>query len=172
MIKQPDHATVFKPRLSIAGWIFSILLPAAMALLLWAILQINNRPVVLLIAGAIICSLLLAVFLFFLAIYPTMRYYVSDDSLLLICGPFRWSIPKSDIRSIEEKDLACLSFSEGWKLPGYALFSIHYGGGRDPVRMCATAVAKNIMLLRTPTDTLGITPSDPEAFRRELKIAQ
>jgi hypothetical protein len=160
--------TVFKPRFSIVGWAVSILLPGVLLLVLWIVWR-QNGPIGIIVGLSIILGLFLAVSLFFLAIYPTMRYQFSDQDVTLICGPFRWSIPKSDIRSIDKVDLAYLPWSEGWKLPGYSMFSIHYGGEKEKIRMCSTAMLKRILLIRTSTDCWGVTPADPEAFIRAIK---
>ncbi|MGD0831577.1 MAG: PH domain-containing protein, partial [Terracidiphilus sp.] len=64
---------------------------------------------------------------FFAAIAPSMKYTVAASEVISSCGPFHWKIPISQIRSMIEKDVEWLPWSEGWKLPGYALFKIEYG---------------------------------------------
>jgi hypothetical protein len=108
-------------------------------------------------------ALICAAVLFFALIVPTMKYTVTDSEVIPSCGPFHWSIPIPQIRSISERDLPWLPWSEGWKLPGYALFKIRYGGV-DAVHMCATALCKRILLIDTETGLWGITPADVSGF--------
>jgi hypothetical protein len=107
---------------------------------------------------------------FFLSILPTMKYTVGDDIVVLSCGPFKWTILIRGIRSITEKDLEWLPISEGWKLPGYTLFKIRYGG-IGPVRMCATALTRRILVIETDTDVWGITPTDVDSFVATIRRA-
>jgi hypothetical protein len=92
-----------------------------------------------------------------------MKYTVTDSAVIPSCGPFHWSIPISQIRAISEADLEWLPWSEGWKIPGYALFTIRYGGV-DAVHMCATALRKRILLIDTGIGLWGITPADVSGF--------
>ncbi len=92
-----------------------------------------------------------------------MKYEVNNESIVLRCGPFHWTIVISDIRSVTEKDLDYVPLSEGWKLPGYTMFSMRFGDvGR--VRMCATSMTKRIVLIETDQDVWGVTPNDVPGF--------
>jgi len=113
--------------------------------------------------AGVIPALLCAAVLFFAAIVPTMKYSVTDSEVIPSCGPFHWSIPIGQIRSISESDLDWLPWSEGWKIPGYTLFKIRYGGV-DAVHMCATSLCKRILLIETETGLWGITPADVSGF--------
>jgi len=108
-------------------------------------------------------ALLCAAVLFFASIVPTMKYTVTNTEVIAACGPFHWSIPIRQIRSISEGDLDWLPWSEGWKIPGYTLFKIRYGGV-DAVHMCATALCRRILLIDTETALWGITPADVDGF--------
>lgn len=101
--------------------------------------------------------------LFFAVILPTMKYVVTDTLVILSCGPFRWKIQICDIQKVVEKNVGWLPISEGWKLPGYALFKIDCADV-GTVRMCATSLTRRIMLIQTADDLWGITPADPEGF--------
>jgi hypothetical protein len=101
--------------------------------------------------------------LFFAVILLTMKYVVSESLIILSCGPFRWQIPICDIQTIGEKTVGWLPVSEGWKLPGFALFKIDCADV-GTVRMCATALTRRILLIQTANDIWGITPADPEGF--------
>jgi hypothetical protein len=67
--------------------------------------------------------------------------------------------------------LGYLPLSEGWKLPGYTLFKIRYGG-IGPVRMCATSMTKRILVIETDTDVWGITPTDVDSFVATIRRAR
>jgi hypothetical protein len=101
--------------------------------------------------------------LFFAVILPTMKYVVTEAQVILSCGPFRWKIPICDIQTVVEKNVGWLPISEGWKLPGYALFKIDCADV-GTVRMCATSLTRRILLIQTADDLWGITPADPEGF--------
>jgi len=107
--------------------------------------------------------------IFFAVILFTMKYFVINSHVILRCGPFRWKIPIADIRSIVEKDVGYLPISQGWKLPGYALFKIDCADV-GPVRMCSTSLTKRILLIETGNDLWGITPADVEGFVAALNI--
>lgn len=89
--------------------------------------------------------------IFFLSIFPTMKYSVGAGTVVLSCGPFKWLIPVSNICSIKEDELEYLPKSQGWKLPGYALFRIEFAH-IGIVRMCATSLTKRILLISTDTE--------------------
>jgi hypothetical protein len=109
--------------------------------------------------------------IFFLSIFPTMKYSVSADTVVLSCGPFKWPIPISSICSIREDDLQYLPKSQGWKLAGYALFRIEYGR-IGIVRMCATSLTTSILLISTDTEIWGITPADVDSFKAAIARGQ
>ena len=162
---------VFKPRKSVWGWLCSFAIVGVLGIVV--VLTTHKRPhgdpAGLAATGLIIVFMI--VDMFFLSIYPTMKYSVGDGIIVLSCGPFKWTILIRSIRSITEKDLEYLPLSEGWKLPGYTLFKIRYGGiGR--VRMCATAMTKRILLIETDTDVWGISPTDVDSFIATIRIAR
>lgn len=153
---------IFRPRSSKVGWLSGTLLIAILGLSLALI--IGSAPVRgMLWIPTIGISALLCVALFFLGIYPTMTYVVGQGQLILRCGPFRWEIPARSIRSMVERDLKYMPTSEGWKLPGYTLFRIHYADV-GTVRMCATALTKRILVVETDSEWWGVTPADVGSF--------
>lgn len=104
-----------------------------------------------------------AVVLFFAVIEPSMKYTVTESEITPSCGPFRWRIPISEIWSIVERNLSWLLWAEGWKIPGYALFSIRYGDV-GAVRMCATSMTRRVLVIETNQGLWGITPQDQKGF--------
>jgi hypothetical protein len=162
---------VFKPRKPVLGWLCSLALVAVLATLMVFALHNNRRgdPSAWIAFGLILAFMIPATF--FLLIFPTMKYLVGGDRVILSCGPFKWVIANHSIKSIREKDLGYIPISEGWKLPGYTLFKIRYGGV-GTVRMCATSMTKRILLIETDTDLWGITPADADSFVASIRRVQ
>ena len=159
---------VFKPRFSIAGWISSLGLIILFLLLAWIIWFGEKGLYFLFVFAMILIFGFLLVALFFLAIYPTMRYEIRRDALHLVCGPFSWRIPYSEIKEITKANLKYHPSSTGWKLPGYTIGKVYYKD-RGDVRMCATSMCKNITLIKTDKSLYGVTPRDEGAFINALK---
>ncbi|MEA2006156.1 MAG: PH domain-containing protein, partial [Acidobacteriota bacterium] len=103
----------------------------------------------------------------FLLWYPTMRYEISEDKLVLRCGPLKSEILLTSIKEIRKKNLKYHPYSTGWKLPGYCLFKIKYTD-EDWVRMYSRAMLKNIILIETDKEKFGITPANEEGFLKDI----
>lgn len=151
----------FRPRASLWGWLCSVAVVAGLAALLAVAIR-HGTPADWIVSVLIIALIIPATF--FLCIYPTMKYSVGAGTVVLSCGPFKWRIPVSSICSIKEDELEYLPKSQGWKLPGYALFRIEYGR-IGIVRMCATSLTTRVLLISTGTEKWGITPADVDSFR-------
>jgi hypothetical protein len=159
---------MFRPRFSIAGWISSIGLIALFLLLAWVSwVSEKNLYFLFVLAMILVCGFLL-VALFFLAIYPTMRYEMRRDGLRLVCGPFKWNVPYSEIKEITKANLKYHPSSAGWKLPGYTIGRVYYKN-RGDVRMCATGMCKSITLIETDDLLYGVTPRDEKTFVDALR---
>ncbi len=159
---------VFKPRFSIAGWVTSLGLIILFLLLAWIIWFGEKNLYFLFVFAMILVFGFLLVALFFLAIYPTMRYEIRSDALRLVCGPFDWRISYSEIKGITKTNLKYHPTSTGWKLPGYTIGKVYYAD-RGDVRMCVTSMCKNITLIKTDKSLYGVTPRDEKAFVDSLK---
>jgi hypothetical protein len=159
---------VFKPRFSIVGWLSSLGLIAIFSLVFWFCWVGEKSLYFLFVIAMILIAGFLLVALFFLAIYPTMRYEMRQKTLNLICGPFNWNTPYSEIKEISKTNLKYHPSSTGWKLPGYAIGRIYYAD-RGDVRMCSTSMCKDITLIKTQGPLYGITPRDEEKFIEALK---
>jgi len=157
---------VYKPRASI-GWFSNGMGILIMGLLLtYTINPIIKEgappisiitlsfPIIILIAFTIIASI-------FLSWYPTMRYELSEDKLILRCGPLKSEIPLTSIKEIRKKNLKYHPSSTGWKLPGYCIFRIKYAD-EDWVRMYSRAMLRNIIIIETDKEKYGITPREEE----------
>lgn len=166
-----NGARVFRARSSVTGWISSLCFLGVVTVpATWFLLGSSRAHSINWVVVAPL-ALLAITALFFLAVYPSIRYEILHHTLLLRCGPFRWPIAIQSIRSITEKNLSYLPLSEGWKLPGYALFSMTFGDvGR--VRMCATSLTRRILLIETDGDVWGITPADVQGLLNAIKAEQ
>lgn len=98
-----------------------------------------------------------------------MRYEFKNEALWLRCGPFCYKIPYSEIEEIIKTNLQYHPTSMGWKLPGYTIGKIYYTD-RGYVRMCATGLCKDIILIKTTKGFYGITPSNEEKFLETLRV--
>jgi hypothetical protein len=152
---------IFRPRSTPLGWASSLIV-FAMLVAAPALASLNAPARGQRVVLALMCLLPLPV-LFFTAILPTMRYEVGGGEIVPRCGPFHWRISVAEIRRIREGDLEYLAWSEGWKLPGYTLFSIRYGG-IGSVRMCATSMCKRVLVIETDACKWGLTPADTRSF--------
>ena len=159
---------VFKPRFSITGWLTNLGLIILFLLLSWICWVGEKNLYFLFVFAMILVFGFLLVALFFLAIYPTMRYEIRRYALRLVCGPFNWSIPYSEIKEIAKTNLKYHPSSTGWKLPGYTIGKVYYKD-RGDVRMCATSMCKNITLIKTDESLYGVTPRDEGIFVNSLK---
>ena len=151
----------FEPRPS-RGWLSLLLL--ALALLLCSLPATLGAfagevpwPIGLL-TGAV--GLGLGVSFLALAIwFPRMLYELDAEALTLRCGPaLAYRIPLNKIQAVRRRNLR-LSLWSSVRLPGVALFSVPYRG-LGQVKMCATAAARDILLIETADGLYGITPAD------------
>jgi hypothetical protein len=114
-------------------------------------------------------GLLIAVpFLFLAALYPTMRYTIGESALSITYGPvLHYVVPYVEIRSVERRDLDP-SLRSSMRVPGTALFRVAYVDA-GVIRMCATRVATDVIVIKTSKDQYGITPADEPAFLADLR---
>jgi Bacterial PH domain len=164
IIPEGQTFEVFKPRSSLWGWLSSVAVVGSLGALL-AVAVRQGTPAAWIVTGLL--TVLIIPGIFFLCIFPTMKYSVGADTVVLSCGPSKWLIPISSICRIREDDLEYLPRSQGWKLAGYALFRIEYGR-IGIVRMCATSLTTRILLISTDTDIWGITPADVDSFKAAI----
>jgi uncharacterized membrane protein YdbT with pleckstrin-like domain len=102
-------------------------------------------------------------FLILAAWFPTMRYELDPDQVILRYGPvINYRIPYREIRTIRHRNLSMTIWSTV-RFPGIALFKVPYADAGD-VKMCATAALNNILLIETAREKFGLTPADEEAF--------
>ncbi len=152
---------IFKPRPS-RGWLSLLLLALALLFLsLPAVVGAAAGEVpwpVGLLTGAIGLGLGVP-FLALVFWFPTMRYELDAEALTLRYGPvLAYRIPLGEIQAVEHRNLR-LSWWSSMRLPGLALFTVPYRG-LGQVKMCATAAARDILLIETADGLYGITPAD------------
>ena len=100
---------------------------------------------------------------------PQMRYDLERDALVISCGrTLRYRIPFTEIADVRRTDLTPSLWSS-MRMPGLALWTVPYADiGR--VRMCATRMAKGILLIEAGGVRYGITPADEQAFVTALMM--
>lgn len=157
---------IFKPRPS-TGWIWVgalavVLLASGLYLL---ITYGFSGPYVLTILLTILPGLMFLVITIF---FPSMRYEVEGNHLVLTYGPLlRYTIDIGQIRSIRRRDLKISPLSS-FRFPGLAIFGVPYLE-IGTVKMCATAAGTGILLIETESTKYGLTPADEEGFVTELR---
>ena len=157
---------IFKPRPS-SGWMWV----GAMALVLLA------SGLYMLIkygfSGPFMLTILLTlplglVFLLITVFFPTMRYELEGNKLILIYGPLlRYIIDIRQIKSIRRRDLKVSPLSS-FRFPGLAIFGVPYLD-MGTVKMCATAAGKDILLIETASTRYGLTPANEEELVAEVR---
>jgi tryptophan-rich sensory protein len=159
---------IFKPRFSPIGWFFIILLPLIFLFLILSSINIYEKFSIDSILFVLLPFVFLLIAIFFLLIYPTMKYKLVNGKLILSCGPFKDIIGLEDIQKISKTNLRYHITSTGWKLPGYTLFKIYYAD-RGYIRMYATSMLKEILLIETVGQIYGITPKDEQKLIDMIK---
>jgi hypothetical protein len=106
-------------------------------------------------------------FLLTLVSLPQMRYDLTPTELVLTCGPIlRYRVPYAEITDVRTATLTPSLWSS-MRLPGLALWKVPYADA-GVIAMCATRMAKDILVLTTPKLRYGITPADEQAFLAAL----
>jgi len=155
-----NEPLLFKPRRS-AGWAWL----AGIGLVCVGFGVLTALPLI--EAGASAGMLLTALlapafgvpFLLLALWFPTMRYELDGDALMLRYGPLlTYRIPLDEIETIRRRDLS-ISLWSSMRLPGFAAFTVPYSDVGN-VRMCATAAANGILLIETEAAKYGLTPDD------------
>jgi hypothetical protein len=92
-----------------------------------------------------------------------MRYELADDALVVSCGPLlRYRVPYAEITDVRRADLTPSLWSS-MRLPGLALWGVRYADVGN-IHMCATRMAKGILLITAGKRRYGITPADEVHF--------
>jgi len=161
----------FKPRRSY-GWLWLILLAMiliAVGVAPWLVAGTTSSSAML----TMIISIPVAFTFIMLAFwFPSMRYELTRDELILRYGPvIKYRIPLSQIRTIRRRNLG-LTIWSSIRFPGIALFKIPYSDVGD-VKMCATSALNNILLIETQKEKYGLAPEKEEelvaAIRRRME---
>jgi hypothetical protein len=163
---------VFAPRPSF-GWAWVLatglfvlaLLAAVMAPILGEGMPQEGRWI-LLGTGAVMV-LLAAYMLVVAALFPTMRYELTERELVLRYGPFRYRVPYADVEDVRRRDLQWTVWSS-MRFPGLALGGVLYSDA-GKVYMVSTRAAEGVLLVTTPSRKYGMTPLEEERFADALK---
>lgn len=110
----------------------------------------------------------LAVF-FLLTLFslPRMRYDLTAEEVVLSCGPLlTYRIPYRDITDIRTATVTPSLWSS-MRLPGLALWKVPYADA-GTMYMCATRMARDILVITAGDRRYGITPADEASFLRSL----
>jgi len=163
---------IYRPRNSMGGLFNGSILLIFILLaivIFWPVISNFSEGmgiIILILTGPIWAAFIIISFIFFVW-YPTMRYELSKEKLVLKCGPFKSEIILSSIKEIRKKDLKYHPSSTGWKLPGYCLFRVKYTD-EDWVRMYSRAILKNVIIIETDKEKYGITPANEESFLKDI----
>lgn len=114
------------------------------------------------VAGFAVACVFIVPFLW----YPTMRYQLGRDKLVLRCGLVKYVIRLDEILNVEKRNLTFSPLSS-FRLPGFALGQCLYGEGT--VRMCATRSHRGIVVVRTEKESFGLTPAEEARFVADLQ---
>ena len=161
-IQHSKPIKTFQPRPSF-GWFWLVLmaviiLGVGIAPTLAMGVSTSSTVLTLIISIPVALAFLVLAFLF-----PTMRYELGQDQLILRYGLLlTYRIPLREIRTIRRRNLSMTIWSS-IRFPGIALFKVPYADVGN-VRMCATAALNNILLIETEKDKFGVTPADEEGF--------
>ncbi|MDY0340494.1 MAG: PH domain-containing protein [Coriobacteriia bacterium] len=159
----------FRPSPS-AGWVWLLGLTAVIAasgvpLVLPGVVAAEERIVVwatLAIIVPLVGYLLLA-----LVSLPTMRYDLTTDELVLSCGPlYRYRVPYAQITGVHRTTLTPTLWSST-RMPGLAIGGVPYAGV-GIVKMCATRMSRDILVVAAGKRRYGLTPDDETGFMATL----
>ena len=157
-----ESTRFFRPRPSY-GWFWLVLMAAiiiAVSIVPTLAVGLSSSNAVLTL---IVCIPVALAFLILAFWFPTMRYELEQDQLILRYGPvITYRIPLGEIRRIRRRNLGLTIWST-IRFPGIALFRVPYADVGN-VKMCATAALNNILMIETEKEKYGLTPADEEAF--------
>lgn len=161
---------MFRPRKS-RGWLWPVIIAVLMlvvaALTLLAVPPGGEGWSAVVLTAAISTAIALP-FLVLAIWFPTMRYELADETLMLHYGPvLHYRIPLGEVQVVRRRNLRPSVWSS-FRFPGLALFTVAYSDVGS-VKMCATAAADRILLVETGDTRYGLTPADEEAFVTALQ---
>lgn len=159
----------FKPSRSY-GWVWLVALMAlvaasALPLVMPGLVPPEERGA--LWIGLAIMVPLLAYMLVTLASLPAMGYDLTTDELVLSCGPlYRYRVPYAQVTDVRRTTLTPTLWSS-MRMPGLAIGGVMYAD-IGTVKMCATRMSRDILLVTAGKRRYGLTPADEAAFMAAL----
>ena len=167
-----DAVRIFRPKPSL-GWLWAVGFAAfvlgALALAVHVSTADSSQEIPL---WAWVTLLVIDVPLFFLfaavaVFFPSMRYELHADELVLRYGPIlAYRIPYEEISGIEKRDLRVQLWSS-MRWPGLALWSVPYSR-LGTIRMVSTRVNRGVVLIRAGERSYGVSPLDEDRFIDEV----
>lgn len=159
----------FRPARSF-GWAWLVGISVLLVLPMFAIL----RPDVLGSEGAVAVYINLAIVVPLLAFFmvtaltlPRMRYDLTADELVLSCGwLLKYRVAYRDITDVRTLNLTPSLWSS-MRFPGLAMWKVPYADA-GMLFMCATRMARGILVITAGDRRFGITPADEPAFLASL----
>lgn len=101
--------------------------------------------------------------------FPHMVYELAPDGLHLRYGPLlHYHIPYDSIERVWIHHFEYRAYARRISSPGLQLYGAFFHD-MGKVFMCATSNKGRVMLIKTATQTYGITPQDEEGFLNALK---
>jgi hypothetical protein len=162
VIEISNSTKIFKPRPS-AGWFWLVLMAGIILALGVAPISAAGSTSTSTVITLIILTPVALAFLILAFWFPTMRYELDPEQIVLHYGPvINYRISFKEIRTIWRRNLSMTIWSTV-RFPGIALFKVPYADVGD-VKMCATVALKDILLIETAKEKFGLTPAGEEAF--------
>ncbi|PKO13866.1 MAG: hypothetical protein CVU39_16795 [Chloroflexi bacterium HGW-Chloroflexi-10] len=152
-----------------SGWLW--LIGIALFMLIVLIFPLfaggSESPVWVVVMNLSMIIFLVLPFLFLATEIKKIRYEIHEDHLYIHMGRFlKYRILFGEIKKVSKKNLQITLWSS-FRFPGLALFKVPYADV-GTVKMCATAAAKDILIIETEKEKFGITPLDESAFMNVL----
>lgn len=159
----------FKPARSY-GWMWLVAIIALVAASVAPLFLLGEIPPDERIAVWVTAAIIVPLIAFLgatLASVPAMRYEITNDELVLSCGPlYRYRIPYDQINDVRRTTLTPTLWSS-MRMPGLALGGVMYAD-IGTVRMCATRMSRDILLVTAGKRRYGLTPADEAGFMATL----
>lgn len=169
MLPTNDNVRLFRPARSY-GWAWLLALLILVSLPVIALFRPGAVPAGEEAAIWINVGILVPLSIFFLLTLvslPKMQYELAEDALVLSMSPLlKYRIPYSEIADVRTLTLTPSLWSS-MRMPGLALWGVPYADA-GKCYMCATRMARDVLLISAGDRRYGITPADESAFLAAL----
>ncbi|MFH1928734.1 MAG: PH domain-containing protein [Chloroflexota bacterium] len=159
---------VWKPKIILGGICGAAIIGVISIFDRWCLQRLSTAPVDLtffFLALAIVLSIFIVVLMVYL-LYGllSLSYILDRNGLVIRWGPLRQVVPMGNIERIvpaEEVHVPMRFYGVAW--PGYRV-GRGYVKGLGSLHVYATCPLRDQLLVITPSQVYGISPSDPQAF--------